>query len=110
VALAPLALLGGGTRTTGDPAAIATLVYLGVVTMALAYALLYAGLRTVSGSAAAIAALLEPVTAAVAAAIVLGERLGVAGVAGTLLLLAAVAGLGRDEPAPVTVAEHHQGA
>ena len=74
--------------------AVGTLLYLGVITMALAYALLYAGLRTVSGSAAGIATLLEPVTAAVAAAIVLGERLGVLGVVGTLLLLAAVAGLG----------------
>jgi len=101
--LAPLALAGGGPLTTGDPAAIATLAYLGVVTMALAYALLYAGLRTVSGSAAAIATLLEPATAAVAAAVVLGERLGVPGVVGSLLLLGAVAGLGertgRTDPA-----------
>lgn len=94
VVLAPLALLGGGPLVSADPVAIGTLLYLGVVTMALAYALLYAGLRTVTGSAAAIATLLEPVTAAVAAAIVLGERLGVLGVVGTLLLLAAVAGLG----------------
>ena len=93
VVLVPLALLGGGPLVTADPVAVGTLLYLGVITMALAYALLYAGLRSVSGSAAAIATLLEPVTAAVAAAVVLGERLGVLGVVGTLLLLAAVAGL-----------------
>jgi DME family drug/metabolite transporter len=91
--LVPLALLGGGPLGTSDPIAIGTLLYLGVVTMALAYGLLYAGLRTVTGGAAAIATLLEPVTAAVAAAILLGERLGVLGVIGTLLLLGAVAGL-----------------
>lgn len=99
VALTPLALLGGGPLTTADTAAIATLTYLGVVTMALAYALLYAGLRSVTGSAAAIATLLEPVTAAVAAAVVLGERLGALGVVGSLLLLGAVAGLGGPDPA-----------
>ena len=94
IALAPAAAVGGGPLVTGDPAAITILLFLGIVTMALAYTLLYAGLRTVAGGAAAIATLLEPVTAAVAAALVLGERLGAPGVLGTLLLLAAVAGLG----------------
>jgi DME family drug/metabolite transporter len=100
LALLPLGLLGArgdAPLLTSDPVVLGTLVYLGVFTMALAYGLLYAGLRTTSGSAAVIASLLEPVTAAVVAAIVLDERLGVAGVAGTLLILAAVAGLGRKE-------------
>ena len=69
--------------------------------MALAYGLLYAGLRTTTGSAAVVASLLEPVTAAVVAALVLDERLGVLGVLGTLLILAAVVGLDRRET-PVT--------
>lgn len=97
--LVPAALLVDGPRTTSDPQAIALLVYLGVVTMALAYGLLYAGLRTASGSAATIATLLEPVTAAAVAAIVLDERIGLLGLAGTALVLLAVAGLGREEPA-----------
>ncbi len=104
LALLPLGLFGArgdAPLVTTDPVAVATLAYLGVFTMALAYGLLYAGLRTTSGSAAVIASLLEPVTAAVVAAIVLDERLGVAGVAGTLLILAAVAGLGRTERTPV---------
>jgi DME family drug/metabolite transporter len=96
-----LAALGPDRLATTDPAAVTGLVYLGVVTMALAYGLLYAGLRTTTGSSAVIATLLEPVTAAVAAALVLDERLGALGVAGTLLILAAVAGLGGEEPAPV---------
>jgi DME family drug/metabolite transporter len=103
-ALLPLGLLGArgdAPLLTTDPVALATLAYLGVFTMALAYGLLYAGLRTTSGSAAVIASLLEPVTAAVVAAIVLDERLGVAGVAGTLLILAAVAGLRQRESTPV---------
>lgn len=97
--LVPAALLVDGPRTTTDPQAVALLVYLGVVTMALAYGLLYAGLRTASGSAATIATLLEPVTAAAVAAVVLDERIGALGLAGTALVLLAVAGLGREEPA-----------
>ena len=97
--LVPAALLVEGPRATADPQALALLVYLGVVTMALAYGLLYAGLRTATGSAATIATLLEPVTAAAVAAIVLDERIGPLGVAGTALVLLAVAGLGREEPA-----------
>ena len=99
IALVPLALLVGGPRGTADPGVLGLLLYLGVLTMALAYGLLYAGLRTASGSAATIATLLEPVTAAVVAALVLDERIGTLGLLGTGLVLAAVAGLGREEPA-----------
>ena len=59
---------GDAPLVTTDPVALATLAYLGVFTMALAYLLLYAGLRTTTGSAAVVASLLEPVTAAVVAA------------------------------------------
>jgi DME family drug/metabolite transporter len=86
------------TADLGSPTATLTLVYLGVFTMALAYGLFYAGLRTVPGSAAVIATLLEPVTAALVAALWLDERLGIAGIVGTALILLAVAGLGRREP------------
>lgn len=96
IALAPLALVtGAGTNAWGDPVVAGTLVYLGVLTMALAYLLFYSGLRTAPGSSAVIATLLEPLTAAVLAAVVLDERLGLAGVLGGVLILAAVAGLGR---------------
>jgi DME family drug/metabolite transporter len=98
VGLAPLALLVDGPRLTDDPGALALLAYLGVLTMALAYALLYAGLRTTSGSAATVATLLEPVTAAAVAAVLLDERIGPLGLLGTALVLAAVAGLGREDP------------
>lgn len=95
--LLPVGLVAGltsGHLVTGDPAALGLLGYLGVISMALAYALLYAGLRTTSSSAATIASLLEPVTAALVAAWLLDERIGVLGAAGTALILAAVAGLG----------------
>lgn len=99
--LAPLAVVAGvGGGALADPVVSGTLVYLGVLTMGLAYLLFYAGLRTAPGSSAAIATLLEPLTAAVLAALLLDERLGAAGVLGGVLILAAVAGLGRK---PATV-------
>jgi DME family drug/metabolite transporter len=103
LALAPAGIVAGltvGPLGSGDPVVLGTLAYLGVLTMALAYGLLYAGLRTAPASAAVIATLVEPVTAAVVAAAFLDERLGVWGWAGTGLVLAAVAGLGRRTPAP----------
>ena len=98
--LLPLGLLASGPHLSTDPAVVALLGYLGVMTLALAYALLYAGLRTVAGSAAVVATLLEPLTAAVLAAVVLGERLGVLGVVGGVLILLAVAGSARVRPGP----------
>lgn len=103
LALLPLALasgLAGGPVVSGDPVVLATLAYLGVLTMALAYGLLYAGLRTTPGSSAVIATLLEPVTAAIVAAVFLDERIGAAGVLGTALILVAVAGLGKEPAVP----------
>jgi drug/metabolite transporter, DME family len=97
LALLPFGLLAGGPYLPADPEVLGLLVYLGVATLAVAYALLYAGLRTVRGSAALVATLLEPVTAAVLAAIVLGERLGALGLVGAALILVAVAGLEEEE-------------
>lgn len=97
--LLPCLALVDGPRTTGDPAALAWLAYLGVLTMALAYVLLYSGLRVVAPSTAVTASLVEPVTAAVVAAVVLQEALGPAAVVGILLVLGAVAGLGRPSAA-----------
>lgn len=98
VALLPFAALADGPKVTTDPAAVGLLLYLGVFTMALAYALLYAGLRITRSSAAVVASLMEPVTAAVAAAAVLGERLAAPGVVGTLLILGAVVLLEVEQP------------
>ena len=113
IGVAALALLPGGLLVPwvrGEPLGVSgdrsvsfwlLVVYLGVVTMALAYAMLFAGLRTTPGAAAVVATLLEPVTAVVIATLLLGESLGVAGVLGTVLILTAVGSLGlRREPTP----------
>ncbi len=108
IGVAALALLPGGLVLpwvrgeplgSGSPSLWWMVVYLGVVTMALAYALLFAGLRTTPGAAAVVATLLEPVTAVLIATLLLGESIGVAGIVGTALILSAVGSLGlRREP------------
>ena len=93
LALAPLALLGGLTAVTVPlrPGSLLMLIYLGIVTTALAYALFYAGLRTTAGSTAAILTLLEPLAAALFAVLLLGEALPLpALIGGTFLLFAIV--------------------
>lgn len=102
VALLSVAVNGGAILTT-DPTAVLVLVYMGAVTMALAYGLLYAGLRTTSSSTAVIAILLEPVTAAVVATLFLGEALRPAGVVGGVFILFALAGSGRARRSPLEV-------
>jgi DME family drug/metabolite transporter len=97
--LVPCLALVDGPLVTTDPVALAWLAYLGALTMALAYVLLYSGLRVVAPSTAVTASLVEPVTAAVVAAVVLSEALDAAAVVGILLVLGAVAGLGRASTA-----------
>lgn len=92
VLLTPVAVLAG-LDLTGDPVALALLVYLGTVPTALAYGLFFTGVRTVPGAVVSIVTLLEPLTATLLATVLLGERLEPAAVAGGALLLAAVAGL-----------------
>jgi DME family drug/metabolite transporter len=74
-------------------------VYLGLVPTALAYAAYFRGLVSARPVLAALSALLEPLTAAVLSALVLGERLGVAGWCGAALLTGALAvGYWRPDP------------
>jgi len=95
-----LALFLGGSTLTSDGATWVLVVYLGVVTMAFAYVLLYAGLRGTPSGTAVVATLLEPVTAVLIAVLFLGETLSVAGVLGSLLILGAIATLGRRMEQP----------
>jgi DME family drug/metabolite transporter len=92
-------VLAAGLRVTTEPVALATLLYLGAVPSAAAYALFFRGLQTVPGAVAGIVTLLEPVTATVLATAFLGERLPLGALAGGLLVLAAVAGLYLRRPA-----------
>ena len=97
--LAPTLVFVDGPVTTRDPVAWAWLLYLGGITLAVAYVLMYSGLRVTPASTAVTATLVEPVTATLAATIVLHEPLGVVGALGVVLVLAGVAGLGRPAAA-----------
>jgi DME family drug/metabolite transporter len=102
--LVPTALavtaLRGDSFTTSDPASWAVIGYLGVFTLAIAYALLFTGLRSAPSSAAVVATLVEPLTAVLIAVGLLGEHLSPTGVAGSLLIVAAIASLGRTSEGP----------
>jgi drug/metabolite transporter (DMT)-like permease len=64
------------------------LVLLAFVSTYLAYLLYYTGLKHAQASRAVLVATLEPVVALLLAALVIGERLGLAGLAGSALVLA----------------------
>jgi len=92
--------LRGEALTPTDIPSWLLIVYLGVVTMAVAHALLYSGLRSTSSGAAVVATLLEPVTAVFIAVVFLHEKLTLTGLVGCVLILAAIASLGRQSDGP----------
>ena len=67
------------------------LLYLGIVTTALAYLLYFSGMRHTPATIASIATLLEPLTATIMAWWLLAEKLGNSGILGGILLLMAIA-------------------
>ena len=89
--LMPAAQALGGLAFRPGPQALGLLAVLAVGPTAAAYVLYFRGLRTAAASTGALLALLEPLTGAVLAALVLGQRLSAAGIAGAALLTAAVA-------------------
>jgi DME family drug/metabolite transporter len=99
VVLLPFALVVG-LYWPSDAISSGWLVYIGIVPTALAYGLFYVGLRSVSSETAGVLSLLEPLAAAALAALVLHERLGPLGLAGALVLLAAIGGLYLRQPEP----------
>lgn len=114
VVLLPFAAAEGLVPHTDAPGVLlCLLLYVASVPTALAYGLYFAGAAVVRSATVSVIMLLEPVSAAVLAVILLGERLTVGTLAGTLLMLGSVAGLAvgeargararRGEAAAVTV-------
>jgi DME family drug/metabolite transporter len=98
VCLLPLAWAEGLLPQTAQLGPLLALVaYIAAFPTALAYVLYFAGAAVVRSATVSVIMLLEPVSAAVIAVVLLGERLTTATVLGTLLLLAAVAGLAYGE-------------
>jgi len=101
--LLPVAAVSGGLGFTPSPATLGLLAALGTAPTAVAYTLYFRGLRTAPAGTAALLSLLEPLTGTVLAAVVLGDRLGASGIAGAVILAAALvlAGMaGQAGPGP----------
>lgn len=98
VLLVPLAAVTVGLGIQGDVVVLGALVYLGVVPTAVAYRLFFTGLPAIRATHAAVLVLLEPLVATGLAWLLLGERLGLLGVAGALLMVAAVVLVTRARP------------
>ena len=88
--LLPLAACTGGLAVRPSLAALGWLAALATGPTALAYTLYFRGLRAAPASTGALLSLLEPLTATVLSVAFLGNRLGPAGIAGAVLLAAAV--------------------
>jgi drug/metabolite transporter, DME family len=87
VLLLPVLLLGD-TAWLHTPDGLALALYLGIVPTALAYSLFARGLRSLDASEVTTLVLAEPLTATVLGVVVLGERVGVGGMLGAVLILA----------------------
>ncbi|MEZ0449603.1 DMT family transporter [Cellulomonas sp. ICMP 17802] len=91
IVLLPIAaVVAPGLAVPDDAQGWVLLAYLAVVPTAAAYSAYFTGLRHVPATTAALLALLEPLTATVGAVLLRGERLGIPGVVGAVLLAAAV--------------------
>ena len=97
VLLLPVLLLGD-TAWLHTPDGLALALYLGIVPTALAYSLFARGLRSLDASEVTTLVLAEPLTATVLGVVVLGERVGVGGVLGAVLILAGLAVLALPRP------------
>jgi len=104
--LLPVAAATGGIGFTPGPVTLGLLAALGTGPTAVAYTLYFRGLRRAPAGTAALLSLLEPLTGTLLAALILGDRLGPTGIAGAVILaaalvLAALAGPGgRVRPRP----------
>lgn len=87
-------------RWVATPRGIVLALWLGLATIALAYALFTWGLSGLTAATAATLTLGEPVTASILGIAVLGERLGAAAVAGLVVLVLGLALLAWGSRAP----------
>jgi drug/metabolite transporter, DME family len=88
--LVPLAATTSGLSFAPTAVSSGLVLAFGLVPTAVAYTCYFRGLRGAPAGVGVLMALLEPLTAALLSALVLGERLGPAGIAGGLLLCTAL--------------------
>lgn len=107
--LLPLALLVEGPPPALSAANVGGFIYLGVVNTGLAYALWFRGIERLSPARVTFLALLSPVVAVGVGALLLGEGLGAAQLAGILVVLASIVVAQRVSRAPASPAERRGG-
>lgn len=88
--LLPLAVANGGLGFTPSAASLGLLALFALAPTAVAWAAYFRGLRDAAAGTAALMALLEPLVGTALAVLLLGERLGPAGIAGAALLIVAL--------------------
>jgi drug/metabolite transporter, DME family len=99
----PLAVLEGPLPSIDRlPDTLGWLLFLGAVPTALAYRMFFSGVTLIPATAAAVITLLEPVAGVLLAVVLLGERVGPVALTGAALMIAAVAILATDRPAPAS--------
>jgi DME family drug/metabolite transporter len=104
VLLLPAAWAEGIAPHTADLGRTLLLLgYLASVPTAVAYGLYFAGAAVLRAATVSVIALIEPVSAAAIAVVLLGEHLTAATLLGTVILLAAVTGLGLEEARSASV-------
>ncbi len=108
--LAPFAALEAAWTGLGTwgPREVLILVYLGVCNSVFTYGLWNSALAMIPVSTASFVLYLQPISGAILSAVLFGERLGPAGLAGTLLIFAALALVLRPTP-PVSSADFRVG-
>jgi probable blue pigment (indigoidine) exporter len=88
--LLPIGLVVEGAPPVLDRAAVAALLYLGLVGSGLAYVLWFRGLSLLGPTSASIIGLVNPVVGVVLGVVLLGERFGAVHLAGMALVVASV--------------------
>ena len=89
--LLPITLIFEGVPTNIDAAALAGYAWLGLIGGLLAYTLWFSGIGRLPVASVAVLGLLSPLVAAALGALLLGENLGIAQLAGFALALTAIA-------------------
>ena len=105
--ISPYALTTGGATGEVTVLGLVLLLVVGVIHTGFAYTLYFSSIQKLPAQTAAIFSYIDPVISLVLSALILGERMGVSGVIGAVLILGSTFlseisdhGEGKNTPAP----------
>lgn len=87
-----------------DPVLLLGVLYGGVVTVAVAYALFIYGISRIGAATAVTVGLMEPLTASILGVVLLGETVSIVGLVGSVLILAGLVVVSRPPKEPAQLA------